>query len=174
MIVYLSDISIPLSIANNVINTEDANIFLDRLSPNQPHTYQTFDDDKERKDSALTRIVHGTLDDVLADLTMINASGGGIFVCINATDFKGRTANNVLHVRANFADLDGAPVAPVLVANPAPHVIVETSPNRYSAFWFVDGERLDEFSDREREWADTESREHHHHRADGSGAGLSR
>jgi hypothetical protein len=148
MIYLFSDNPPTLSIANTTIDVEDAIRFLDRLSsPNQPHTFQTFDDDKDRKDSALVRIIHGTLDDVLVDLTMLNATGGGIFVCVNATDFKGRRAENVKHIRANCVDLDGAPVEPILMADPPAHVIIETSPDRFSAFWFVDGERLEEFSD---------------------------
>ena len=116
MIVYLSDNPATLSIANTTIDIEDAHRFLERLAPNQPYTFQTFDDDKERKNQSLVRILHGTLDDVLVELTNINASGGGIFVCINATDFKGRRTENVTSIRANFADLDGAPLEPLLVA----------------------------------------------------------
>jgi hypothetical protein len=141
-----SDTPATLSIANTTIDIEDATRFLDRLSsPSQPHTFQTFDDDKERKNQSLVRILHGTLDDVLTDLTFINAAGGGVYVCINATDFKGRRAENVTTVRANYADLDGAPVEPVLLADPPAHVIIETSPDRFSAFWFVEGESLEEF-----------------------------
>jgi hypothetical protein len=146
MIVYLSDNPATLSIANTTIDIEDATRFLDRLSaPNQPHTFQTFDDDKDREDSALTRIIHGTLDDVLSELADINSRGGGVFVCVNQTDLKGRRTENVTKVRAHPIDLDGAPLEPVLMADPPAHVIVETSPNRFSAFWFVDGERLEEF-----------------------------
>src|SRR6516162_929924 len=145
MIVYLSDNPATLSIANTTIDIEDAHRFLDRLAPNQQYTFQTFDDDKDRKNQSLVRILQGTLDDVLTDLTFINAAGGGVYVCINATDFKGRRSKNVRKVRANFADLDGAPVEPVLVADPPAHVIIETSPDRFSAFWFVEGESLDQF-----------------------------
>ena len=70
MIVYLSDNPATLSIANTTIDIEDVHRFLDRLSsPNQPHTFQTFDDDKDRKNQSLVRILQGTLDDVLTDLT---------------------------------------------------------------------------------------------------------
>ena len=145
MIVYLSDNPATLSIANTTIDIEDAHRFLDRLSTNQPHTFQTFDDDKDRKNQSLVRILHGTLDDVMTDLTFINAAGGGVYVCVNATDFKGRRSENVTNIRANFTDLDGAPVKPVLMADPPAHVIIETSPDRFSAFWFVQGENLDQF-----------------------------
>jgi hypothetical protein len=69
MIVYLSDNPATLSIANTTIDIEDAHRFLDRLSTDQPHTFQTFDDDKDRKNQSLVRILQGTLDDVLTDLT---------------------------------------------------------------------------------------------------------
>jgi hypothetical protein len=140
-----SDTAATLSIANTTIDIEDATGFLDRLSPSQPHTFQTFDDDKDRKNQSLVRILHGTLDDVMTDLTFINAAGGGIYVCVNATDFNGRRTENVTKVRANYADLDGAPVEPVLLADPPADVIIETSPDRFSAFWFVEGESLDQF-----------------------------
>src|SRR6516165_3086856 len=100
MIVYLSDNPATLSIANTTIDIEDAHKFLDRLSTNQPHTFQTFDDDKDRKNQSLVRILHGTLDDVMTDLTFINAAGGGVYVCVNATDFKGRRSENVTNIRS--------------------------------------------------------------------------
>ena len=51
MIGYLSDNPATLSIANTTIDIEDAHRFLDRLSTNQPHTFQTFDDDKGSQES---------------------------------------------------------------------------------------------------------------------------
>ena len=64
---------------------------------------------------------------------------------INAGDGKGRTEENVTRVRGVFADLDGAPFEPVMTCELEPHVIVETSPGKFHAYWFVTGLRLDQF-----------------------------
>jgi len=60
-------------------------------------------------------------------------------------DGKGRKAANVQRVRAYFVDLDGAPVAPVQSAPLPPHVVVESSPGRWHAYWWIDGAPLDTF-----------------------------
>jgi hypothetical protein len=146
VIIYLSDIRDPLSIANTDINTDDATRFLDRLSASK-HTFQTFDDDKKRKDERLVRIIHGTFDQVLPTLQDINERGGGVYVCMNQTDFLGRKNENITAIRANSVDMDGAPLEPLLQANPPAHIVTETSPGRYQGFWFVDGEKLDQFGD---------------------------
>jgi hypothetical protein len=68
----------------------------------------------------------------------LNEKGAGIYVTLNETDFKGRTAKNIVRVRAFFVDLDGAPLEPVVDLNTAvlqPHFISETSPKRWQAFW---------------------------------------
>jgi hypothetical protein len=44
----------------------------------------------------------------------------------------------VARVRACFADLDGAPLEPVLKCALAPAVVVQTSPGRFHAYWPVD------------------------------------
>jgi hypothetical protein len=76
------------------LNRDDAETFLDALDPAARFfTFQTFDDNAERKDKQLTRILHGTLGarwNLLADL---NRRGAGIFVTVNATDGEGRNAS---------------------------------------------------------------------------------
>ena len=57
---------------------------------------------------------------------------------MNETDFKGRTAENIKNVRALFVDLDGSPLDPILAEGALPpHIITETSPGRWHAYWRV-------------------------------------
>ena len=70
----------------------------------------------------------------------------GIFVTVNTTDYQGRKSENIVKVRAFFVDLDGSPLDPVLSAPISPHIIVESSPSRYHAYWIVNDAPLDKFS----------------------------
>jgi P4 family phage/plasmid primase-like protien len=120
--------------------------FLNWLDPKATFfTFQTFDDNEERKDPRLIRILHGTLDECWADLVRLNNQGAGIFVTINETDHKGRQATNIIRVRSVFVDLDGSPLEPVVRHRHKPHIIVASSPGRWHAYWQVDGLRLGEF-----------------------------
>ena len=126
--------------------------FLDLLDPGcERWTFQTFDDDDTRKHGALIQVLHGTLDEHALDLSATNANGGGVFVMVNEGDFEGRSASNIKRVRALFADLDGAPLEPVLEAsreNP-PHIVVESSPGRFHVYWRVEGCPLEQFKPRQ-------------------------
>jgi hypothetical protein len=106
-------------------------------------TYQTFNDNRDRKDRTLTRVLHGTLAERYQQLLHLSEAGAGIFVAINATDFKGRSTANVIEVRAYYADLDGAPLSNLKRLNLDPHIITETSPGRYGAYWLITDAPLD-------------------------------
>ena len=117
-------------------------------------TFQTFDDNKERKKALeesnrqrkregksqlpdpLARIIHGTVDNCWAELVSLNDQGAGIFVTVNETDGKGRKTENIKRVRAVFVDLDGAPLEPVTQWR-TPHISVESSPGKFHACWIV-------------------------------------
>ena len=107
-------------------------------------TFQTFDD-SPAKFAGLSRILHGSLREHVATLARLNERGAGVYFMVNAGDGMGRKAGNVQHVRALFADLDGAPLAPVQAATPSPHCIVESSPGRWHAYWLVSDCPLDKF-----------------------------
>ena len=118
-------------------------------SNNEPFTFQTFDDNADRKDKALTRQFYGTLDQHAQALHALNARGAGVYVTVNQTDGNGRTAKNIKAVRALFVDFDSIDESrPVrLQASPVPPtVIVESSKGKHHAYWVVDGIALDEFS----------------------------
>ena len=78
----------------------DANLFLTALDPGATFfTFQTFDDDRERREKALARVIHGTLDLCRNHLRRLNSERAGVFVTINETDGMGRTAKNIVRVR---------------------------------------------------------------------------
>lgn len=112
----------------------DAQRFLAALSDG-PHTFQTFAD--SRKDARLARILHGSFAEHSDSLQRLNARGAGCFVMVNAGDGRGRKAENVTAIRAYVADLDGAPLEPVLAGPLKPHCIIESSPGHWHAYWFV-------------------------------------
>jgi hypothetical protein len=124
---------------------EKASIFLKRLDPKATSwTFQTFDENADRKDKSLARVFHGSLEQHASELTALQDRGAGVFVTVNKTDGEGRKAENVTQVRAFFLDLDGAPLDPV-VAWEEPHIVCETSPDRWHAYWLVSDCPLDEF-----------------------------
>jgi putative DNA primase/helicase len=129
-------------------NQNEALRFLLHLDPAATFfTFQTFDDNEERAaafkakhkhaDWKITRVLHGSLDQHAAALNALNAQGAGVFVTVNETDGKGRKEGNIVRIRAAFADLDGAPLEPVLANGMQPHIVTETSPGRWHAYWRV-------------------------------------
>ncbi|MGZ3553462.1 MAG: DNA-primase RepB domain-containing protein, partial [Vulcanimicrobiaceae bacterium] len=113
-------------------------------NPEPFYSFQAFDDGPN-KDPALARIFHGDLDDHLDELLALNDRGAGIFVCINETNGQGRRASNVTRVRAVFTDLDTAPIEPALRSPIAPHIVAESSPCKWHAYWLVADCALERF-----------------------------
>jgi hypothetical protein len=136
--------AIEASVPDNTRDLEPGNVvdifpriqaarFLQALDPAGRFTFQTFDDNANRKDKSLARIMHGSFEDCRERMEQLNRKGAGVFVTINETDGKGRKAENIVRVRARFADLDGAPLEPVLADNP--DIVNESSPGRFHAYW---------------------------------------
>jgi hypothetical protein len=123
----------------------DAARFISALTGGGGTTFQTFDD-TPAKQSRLAKIMHGSINKCADRLHALNEQGAGVFVMINAGDGRGRRTTNVRAVRALFVDLDGAPLEPVMSAPIPPHIVVETSPGRWHAYWLVDGVPLESFS----------------------------
>ncbi len=118
-------------------------------------TFQTFAD-IEVEGRHLVRVLHGSLNQHFETLSALNAAGAGIYVTVNQTDGQGRTAQNIKHVRAQFVDLDGAPLAPVLEWSLKPRIVIESSPGKYHAYWLVTKEAstdFDGFRERQRQLA---------------------
>jgi hypothetical protein len=57
---------------------------------------------------------------------------------VNEGDGDGRQNQNVIRVRAHFVDLDGAPLDPILSAGSPPHMVVESSHQKWHAYWLID------------------------------------
>jgi DNA primase RepB-like protein/primase-like protein len=135
------------SLVKTQFNLADAARFLKLLDPAATRfEFRTFDDDKSRDDKSLTRTFYGTMAEHAAELKRLNSKGAGVFVTVNETDGRGRSADHIIRVRAVFIDLDGAPLAPVMALRSQPHMVVETSPGKFHAYWLVDGMPLHDFS----------------------------
>ena len=127
-------------------NIAMARAFLQRLDAEAgTFTLQTFDDTAAKRRAAARVHQVDPANGALDALAGWNAKGAGVFVTVNATDGTGRQAHNIVSVRALFVDLDGAPLRPVLECAPAPHIVIESSPSRYHAYWRVDDCPLDQF-----------------------------
>jgi hypothetical protein len=127
-------------------NLDQARQFLELLDPDaEQFTFQTFDD-SPAKSEALAKVYHGSLDELSAPLATLQAAGAGVFITVNETDLQGRKNTNIVRVRACFVDLDGAPLQPVLACRLEPHVIVESSPERWHVYWIVADLALNQFT----------------------------
>ena len=134
-----------------------AQLFMTTLAPDENIVLQTFDDNKERskKNRAelgfdpFAKVFHGPLALHLPALARLQQQGAGVFMMINASDGLGRCNNNVTRVRAHALDLDGAPIEPVLAAALQPHILVESSPCKWHAYWLVADCPLDKFKERQ-------------------------
>jgi len=114
---------------------------------NEPiFAFQTFADRQIENGSLLSKIFCGTFEQYQHELTELHQKGAGVFVAINCTDGKGRKTENITSVRAIFVDLDGSPLEPILSAPLAPHLIIESSPKRYHAYWVVEEMPRENFS----------------------------
>lgn len=125
------------------LDLEQARRFLEALAgtPEQAFTFQCFDDSKEKR-AGLARIVHGTLAERAEELAELNERGAGVFVTVNQTDLKGRTAENVVALRALFIDVDDNQ-GRIFAIRPD---IVVLSGRGLHAYWLLDaGEALEEF-----------------------------
>jgi hypothetical protein len=87
----------------------------------------------------------GALEKYKQDLRRLNASGYGIFVQVHESDGKGNRAENIISAKVFFADLDGAPRENISRLGMAPHLVLLTSPNKFHAYWRVDGIPLDQY-----------------------------
>lgn len=120
--------------------------FLNAFDEESIYTFQTFDDSKTLKRPYLARILHGNLQDRSSELIHLNNQGAGIFFTVNVTDGKGRSASNIIKIRAVFVDLDGAPLEPILKSPLEPHFIIQSSPNKYHVYWLVEGISIEKFT----------------------------
>ncbi|MDA8150516.1 MAG: hypothetical protein M0041_05210 [Nitrospiraceae bacterium] len=126
------------------IDFSTAERFLQALDPAGQFTFQTLGD--SLKNPGLVRTINGTFAEHRVELSRLNDQGAGIFVTVNRTDLTVRKRKNIDAVRAVFLDMDGAPLSEEWPVEP--HLIVESSPGRFHAYWLVsEGFPLDQFED---------------------------
>jgi hypothetical protein len=140
----------PLSPAGGA-DRDEARRHLNALGIQLAH-FQTFDDNAQNKDQRLARVRYGTFEEYADLLERINRKGGGVFVTINQTrPSETRRKEDVIAVRALFVDLDRAPIEPVLKWKLKPHLVVESSRNKFHPYWRTDGSvPLDQFTELQR------------------------
>jgi hypothetical protein len=139
----------------------EARRFLTLLDESAEHfAFRVFDDDDQR--ATQTKASHprgldhrarkydGPFDNLAGILAKANADRCGVFVVANA---GGQKKDAITRVRAVFADTDGADLDPIMMCQLEPHFIVESSPNKWHAYWLVDGLRLDQFEGVQRQIA---------------------
>ena len=136
------------------ISFAEAKTFIELIAPDGLVTFQTFDDNQERKDPSITSVRHGTLEQHFDHLVRYSEKGAGIFVTVNKTNLKGRKNSDILKVRACVVDLDGAPVEPVLNYHVEPSILVESSAGRWHAYYSCSDMPLDAFTAMQRALAD--------------------
>ncbi|HZP66862.1 MAG TPA: AAA family ATPase [Rudaea sp.] len=122
----------------------EAATFLYRLDPlAQSFQFRTFSDCKPQGPDPLAGGLEGNIQSCWPALAQRNLSGAGVFVVVNS---GGQTAREIDRIRAVFVDLDGSPIEPVMTGPIKPHVVVESSNNRWHAYWIVDGMPLPQFA----------------------------
>ncbi len=118
------------------INYIEAERFLTLLDESADQfTFQTFDDDKSRKDKTLALVLNGSFKQHKAQLAQLNSMGAGVFVTVNETNLTGRKIENMLRPRVVFIEDDngGAP-------NPEglePHIVVQSSDSHKQHRYFL-------------------------------------
>jgi len=125
------------------VDRKKAEHFLSLLDPlASAFTYQTFDDNSNRKLNRLSQVHNGTLDDVWPKLVTLSNQGAGVFVTVNETDLKGRKKENIVRVRAIwFEDDSGSGIDPPAV----PHITVESSPGKYHHYFLLQDASAEDF-----------------------------
>jgi len=122
-----------------ILKPEDftqARQFLAALDPKATaFVFQTFDDNASRKDLALARVIHGSLEECAPQLRALNQKGAGVFVTVNRSANGGRKKGDIVACRAIWREADepNLPALPI-----TPHLTVETSPGKKHEYLLID------------------------------------
>ena len=113
---------------------EQSRHFLTLLDPSaRDFTFQTFDDDRARKNPALVRTIQ-SLPTARDELQKLNEQGAGVSVTINETNGSGRKSQNIKRIRAVWQEDDDAFDGEFPLH---PSIVVESSPGKYHRYWLV-------------------------------------
>ncbi len=134
---------------------DDAERFIAALAGSRDArvTFQTFLDDKKNPPAGAPTplVLHGSLADHWDTLVAVNRVGHGVFVMVNEGDLDGRSAQNVVGLRALFIDDDegnlryvGDGQAPFVRLPPS--MTVETKRGHHNYFCLNPGEPLEQFT----------------------------
>jgi hypothetical protein len=111
----------------------EAQRFLNLLDPTaERFTFQTFQDLPQSTPVTkpeLARVLQST-----RHLQEFHEAGAGIYVCINATDLKGRKSENIVRVRAIWQEADTGYDGPFPLP---PSIEVESSPGHAHRYWLT-------------------------------------
>lgn len=117
----------------NSASIDDAGRFLQLIDhESESFCFRSFDDSKESR-TYLAKKYMGSIQQHANSLEQANQMGAGVFVVINK---GGQRKDEISRIRAVFADTDGAPLDPLLVLEP--HIVIQSSPNRWHVYWLVD------------------------------------
>ena len=96
--------------------------------------FQTFDDDKKRKEPSLARTLHGTLEQHKGQLLNLSKRGAGIFITLNCSSNGRRTKPDIDGYRVIFreADKPGLPPLPL-----EPHFVLQSSPGKRHEYLLI-------------------------------------
>ncbi len=128
------------NISSNISQTQDytqAQAYISHLcgGADAEVTFQTFDDNSERKDKSLNRLWHDTLANSWDKITKLNNEGAGVYVAVQVTDGKGNRKNDTVQaVRCVPLDFDGKLPTDFHLK---PTIVAESSPGKGHAYWVL-------------------------------------
>lgn len=125
------------------VDLKQAQKLLNALDSNSSNfTFQTFDDNRARKNGALVRTFKGSLAEHAEALVALNESGAAVAVGVNDTGDRERTNANVGRCRAVWCDYDQTKTADrytlevIVKKSPlAPSITVRSSSDNYHFYW---------------------------------------
>lgn len=125
-------------------NIEICDHFLECFTGGEDVAFRTFNDQESA--NTLPIKLYGQLEDVATKLTQENQKGSGVFWVVNKGKGNEQKDVTITRVRALFVDLDGAELDPVIANETKPHIVIESSPGKYHAYWKVNNFPVTEFS----------------------------
>lgn len=118
-----------------IVTGEDDPILDFRLLPESPALLERLRSAAPEENQSRRYKYRNTLSKLAPRLLARNREGDAVFFCVNQSDGKGVKKVNMKAARCLVLDLDGAPLPKSWHIEP--HLVVETSPNRYQVFWAI-------------------------------------
>lgn len=125
-------------------NIEDIRVFKKFFHGSKPTVFQTYSKTKQGGSN-----FHGKLSRTnMQKLLSANAEGYEVAMLINYSDTGGRRNKDIADVNALFVDFDGLDTTPEMILDlpVKPHLVTETSPGNFHAYWKINDCMLDDFA----------------------------